>query len=166
MKQQLIRHEVPIHLRRRLLPVIPSDSCAVCVFTLLLSLCFPLQVLILRNHGVVTGGETIEEALFLMHNVVSACESQIKLMVVGIENMQMLSEESIKQVRSIIKSAGVQVQGKPDDSIDREQKTDEAKARKWKIWDLEFEARMRMLDNAVSSLFRQTNCAHAIPSAI
>lgn len=108
-----------------------------------------LQVLILRNHGVVTGGETIEEALYLMHNVVSACESQIKLMVVGIENMQMLSEEAIKQVRSIIKSAGVQVQGKPDDG-DKEQKTDEAKARKWKIWDLEFEARMRMLDNAVT----------------
>jgi adducin len=103
----------------------------------------------LRNHGVVTAGETIEEALYLMHNVVSACESQIKLMVVGIENMQMLSEESIKQVRSIIKSAGLQVQGKPDDSNDKEQKTDEAKARKWKIWDLEFEARMRMLDNAV-----------------
>ena len=107
-------------------------------------------MLVLRNHGVVTGGETIEEALYLMHNVVSACESQIKLMVVGVDNMQMLSEEAIKQVRSIIKSAGVQVQGKPDQTDQDQQKTDESKARKWKIWDLEFEARMRMLDNAVS----------------
>lgn len=104
--------------------------------------------MILRNHGVVTAGETIEEALYLMRNVVLACESQLKLMVVGLDNMQMLSDDAIKQVRSIVKSAGVQVQGKPDE--DKEQKTDEAKARKWKIWDLEFEAQMRMLDNSVS----------------
>lgn len=85
-----------------------------------------------------------------MNNIVYACESQIKLMVGGMDNIQMLSDESVKQVRSIIKSAGSQVQGKPEEG-DKEQKTDEAKARKWKIWDLEFEARMRMLDNAVST---------------
>ena len=102
-------------------------------------------------------GESIEEALFLMSYYVAACEIQVRLMPVGIENIQLLSDEAIKQVRSIIKSAGVQVQGKPgDESGDKEQQqkpTDESKARKWKLWDLEFEARMRMLDNAVSACF-------------
>ena len=107
-------------------------------------------MLILRNHGVVTCGETLEEALFLMTNVVAACESQIRLMSVGMDNIRVLSDEAIKQVRSIIKSAGSQVQGKSEDSAD---KSDAKSGRKWKIWDLEFEAQMRMLDNAVSIIF-------------
>jgi adducin len=107
--------------------------------------------MILRNHGVVTCGETLEEALYLMTNVVAACESQVRLMSVGIENIQLLSEESVKQVRSIVKNAGTQVQGKPEDSS--ESKSEEPKGRVWKIWDLEFESQMRMLDNAVSIAF-------------
>lgn len=110
------------------------------------------KVLILRNHGVVTCGESIEEALYLMQNLVAACESQIRLMHVGLENIQLLSDEAIKQVRSIVQTAGTQVQGKPDES------TEESKTRKWKIWDLEFEAQMRMLDNAgyrTGYLYRQ-----------
>lgn len=116
------------------------------------------KVLILRNHGVVTCGETLEEALYLMHNIVSACESQIRLVSVGVENIQLLSEESVKQVRSVIKGAGLQVQGKADDGASDSEKQHEnaleTRARRWKIWDLEFEAQMRMLDNAVSSSFK------------
>ena len=111
------------------------------------------KVLILRNHGVVTCGETLEEALFLMNNVVSACESQIRLVTVGVDNIQLLSEESVKQVRSVIKGAGLQVQGKAEESTSDSEKREinlENRARRWKIWDLEFEAQMRMLDNAVS----------------
>ena len=106
-------------------------------------------MLILRNHGVVACGETLEEALFLMTNIVAACESQIRLMSVGMDNIQVLSDEAVKQVRSVIKSAGSQVQGKPEESADKSEKS----GRKWKIWDLEFEAQMRMLDNAVSIIF-------------
>ncbi len=117
-------------------------------------------MLILRNHGVVACGESIEEALFLMQNVVLACETQIKLMSCGLENIQIMSDQAIEQVRSIVKAAGTQVQGKPgaDDSVlitatsehdDRPQENKE-KLKKWKVWDLEFEAQMRMLDNAVS----------------
>jgi len=119
-----------------------------------------LQVLILRNHGVVACGESIEEALFLMQNVVLACETQIKLMSCGVENIQIMSDEAIEQVRSIIKAAGSQVQGKPggDDSAivsatgehDDRPNENKEKLKKWKVWDLEFEAHMRMLDNAVS----------------
>ena len=85
-----------------------------------------------------------------MTNVVAACESQIRLMSVGLDNIQLLSEDAIKQVRSIVRSAGTQVQGKPAETTDT--KEDQSKGRKWKIWDLEFESQMRMLDNAVSSL--------------
>lgn len=35
------------------------------------------QVLILRNHGLVTMGETVEEAFYYIHNLVSACEIQV-----------------------------------------------------------------------------------------
>ena len=40
---------------------------------------FPVsQVLILRNHGLVTVGETVEEAFFYIHNLVAACEIQVR----------------------------------------------------------------------------------------
>ena len=102
-----------------------------------------------------TCGESIEEALFLMQNVVLACETQIKLINAGLENVQLMSDEAIEQVRSIIKTAGSQVQGKPaDESFANSSAPDDERVterpKKWKIWDLEFESQMRMLDNAVS----------------
>lgn len=114
--------------------------------------------MVLRNHGVVACGESIEEALFLMQNVVLACETQIKLMSCGLENIQIMSNEAIEQVRSVIKAAGSHVQGKPgtDDSSvmasNPEPNDHKEKLKKWKVWDLEFEAQMRMLDNAVRLL--------------
>lgn len=35
------------------------------------------QVLILRNHGLVSVGETVEEAFYYIHNLVTACEIQV-----------------------------------------------------------------------------------------
>ena len=71
-----------------------------------------------------------------------------------------MSNEAVEQVRSVVKAAGSQVQGKPgtDDSVvashadhDSDRPTEhKEKLKKWKVWDLEFEAQMRMLDNAVS----------------
>ncbi|RWS30630.1 Protein hu-li tai shao-like protein [Leptotrombidium deliense] len=120
------------------------------------------KVLILRNHGVITCGESIEEALYLMQNVVLACETQIKLSAVGLENIHVMSDEAVEQVRSIVKAGGSQVQGKPEDATDGKGKEIEEagkdKPRKWKIWDLEFEAQMRMLDNSgyrTGYLYRQ-----------
>lgn len=37
----------------------------------------PLQVLVLRNHGVVALGETIEEAFHYIYNAQYACEIQV-----------------------------------------------------------------------------------------
>lgn len=36
-----------------------------------------LQVLILRNHGLVSVGESVEEAFYYIHNLVVACEIQV-----------------------------------------------------------------------------------------
>lgn len=38
---------------------------------------FPSQVLILRNHGLVSVGESVEEAFYYIHNLVVACEIQV-----------------------------------------------------------------------------------------
>lgn len=35
------------------------------------------QVLILRNHGLVSVGESVEEAFYYIHNLVVACEIQV-----------------------------------------------------------------------------------------
>ena len=100
--------------------------------------------MILRNHGVVTCGESLEEAFFLMYNLVLACETQIRLAQVGMENIQLLPQETFEEVQKVLRDdAGASVQG-------LDSKDDKHKPKKWKIWDLEFEARMRMLDNAVS----------------
>ncbi len=95
-----------------------------------------------------------------MQNVVIACETQIKLLAVGLDNIQLMSEEAVEQVRSVIKSARNQLQGMPGDesslmntTSDDERLTDgKERLKKWKIWDLEFEAQMRTLDNAVSDI--------------
>lgn len=91
-----------------------------------------------------------------MTNLVLACETQIRLAQVGLENIRLLPEEAIEQVRSVVKDAGAAVQGLDKEGGDLERQQQQAAARqqgggkKWKIWDLEFESQMRMLDNAVS----------------
>lgn len=49
-------------------PQLSDPKKAVCVF----------QVLVLRNHGVVALGETIEEAFHFVYNVQYACEIQVQ----------------------------------------------------------------------------------------
>lgn len=44
----------------------PSSTALVCP-----------QVLILRNHGLVSVGESVEEAFYYIHNLVVACEIQV-----------------------------------------------------------------------------------------
>lgn len=41
--------------------------------------CLCVQVLILRNHGLVSVGETVEEAFYYIHNLVTACEIQVSV---------------------------------------------------------------------------------------
>ncbi|PRD28029.1 UNVERIFIED_CONTAM: hts [Trichonephila clavipes] len=100
------------------------------------------KVMILRNHGVLICASSIEEALFYLQNFVSACETQVRLMPIGLDNIQIMSQEASQKVRNIITLNHANVTGKPD-ADEKEQKFHLGK-----IWDLEFEAQMRMLDNA------------------
>ncbi|XP_076368900.1 protein hu-li tai shao-like isoform X14 [Tachypleus tridentatus] len=110
------------------------------------------KVMFLRNHGVVVCGESLEEAFFQLRNVVAACKTQVRLMPLGIENIQVMSEEAQQKVRVMVRSGGQQVQGKPDDALNGDEEKERAepkeKPKKARFWDLEFEAQMRMLDNA------------------
>ncbi|CAF1330849.1 unnamed protein product, partial [Didymodactylos carnosus] len=89
------------------------------------------KVMILRNHGFVACGETIEEAWRYAFNVINACEVQIRATSVGIDNLYIPPPEAQKRVADAL-------QGNNDASVDK----------KWKIGELEFECLMRILDNA------------------
>ena len=52
------------------------------------------QVMFLRNHGLVILGETIEEAFGRACATVQACEAQVRMMPVGIDNLILISDEA------------------------------------------------------------------------
>ncbi|XP_026158426.1 adducin 3 (gamma) a isoform X2 [Mastacembelus armatus] len=92
------------------------------------------KVLVLRNHGVVALGETIEEAFHYIYNVQYACEIQVNAISCAgsVDNLIVLDQENYKsRVYDVGSSAVVNMAGQY----------------KWKIGELEFESLMRMLDN-------------------
>ena len=56
--------------------------------------CTSLQVMFLRNHGVVAVGRTVEEAFTRIYHVVLACEAQIAMMSAGLDNLVIISQEA------------------------------------------------------------------------
>ncbi|NWR62436.1 ADDA protein, partial [Bucorvus abyssinicus] len=92
------------------------------------------KVLILRNHGLVSVGETVEEAFYYIHNLVLACEIQVRTLASagGLDNLVLLDPGKYKaKSRSPESPAGEGTVSHP----------------KWQIGEQEFEALMRMLDN-------------------
>ncbi|NXG55298.1 ADDA protein, partial [Hemiprocne comata] len=92
------------------------------------------KVLILRNHGLVSVGETVEEAFYYIHNLVLACEIQVRTLASagGPDNLVLLDPGKYKaKSRSPESPAGEGTMSHP----------------KWQIGEQEFEALMRMLDN-------------------
>nr|XP_046263992.1 adducin 3 (gamma) a isoform X2 [Scatophagus argus] len=92
------------------------------------------KVLVLRNHGVVALGETIEEAFHYIYNAQYACEIQVNAISCagGVDNLIVLDQEKYKsRVFAVSAAAAVNMGGQY----------------KWKIGELEFESLMRMLDN-------------------
>ncbi|KAM6940770.1 adducin 3 (gamma) a isoform 3-T4 [Xenentodon cancila] len=92
------------------------------------------KVLVLRNHGVVALGETIEEAFHYIYNAQYACEIQVNAVssAGGVDNLIVLDQEKYKsRVYTVATTMGVNLGGQY----------------KWKIGELEFESMMRMLDN-------------------
>lgn len=102
------------------------------------------KVMMLRNHGSVCCGESVEEAFWYLERLVLACETQAKMMPFGIENLVFISEETMRSTAEKL-HAGMTVNSK-----DQEAKEGEVKERhrKPRLGELEFEAHMRMLDNA------------------
>ncbi|XP_056094408.1 alpha-adducin isoform X13 [Rhinichthys klamathensis goyatoka] len=91
------------------------------------------KVLILRNHGLVSVGETVEEAFYYIHNLVTACEIQVRTLASagGPDNLVMLDPAKYKSRPRHLEPAGDGSSSHP----------------KWQIGEQEFEALMRMLDN-------------------
>ncbi|CAM4654533.1 unnamed protein product [Leuciscus chuanchicus] len=91
------------------------------------------KVLVLRNHGVVALGETIEEAFHYIYNAQLACEIQVNAFSCagGVENLIVLDLEKFKPRTQGVAEAGVNM----------------GSQHKWRVGELEFESLMRMLDN-------------------
>ncbi|XP_071009515.1 alpha-adducin-like isoform X10 [Oncorhynchus clarkii lewisi] len=89
------------------------------------------KVLILRNHSLVSVGETVEEAFYYIHNLVTACEIQVRTLASagGPGNLVMLDPAKYKS--------------RPRCS----EHVEGSKHPKWLVGEQEFEAYMRMLDN-------------------
>ncbi|XP_074547205.1 alpha-adducin isoform X9 [Halichoeres trimaculatus] len=91
------------------------------------------KVLILRNHGLVSVGETVEEAFYYIHNLVTACEIQVRTLASagGPDNLVMLDPGKYKARPRVPEPAGDGSSAHP----------------KWQVGEQEYEALMRMLDN-------------------
>ncbi|XP_020802617.1 protein hu-li tai shao isoform X2 [Drosophila serrata] len=117
------------------------------------------KVMLLANHGALCCGETIEEAYFAACHIVQACETQLKLLPVGVDNLVLIPEESRKAIYEQSRRPPEDLEKKfaavtaGDDGAAAEK--DEAAATpkigsppKWRVGGAEFEALMRTLDNA------------------
>ena len=73
------------------------------------------KVLLLSNHGAICCGETIEEAFYTVHHIVLACEAQLKLLPVGMDNLILIPEETRKAIYDTSRKA-------PDNVMDNKEK--------------------------------------------
>ncbi|XP_037916923.1 protein hu-li tai shao isoform X1 [Hermetia illucens] len=111
------------------------------------------KVLLLSNHGALCCGETIEEAFYAAYHIVQACETQLKLLPVGLDNLVLLSEEARKAIYDASRKPpeGFEQPKTADDQQSQQQQDNKEKPRqqkiKWRVGGAEFEALMRMLDN-------------------
>jgi len=91
------------------------------------------KVMFLRNHGVVCCGSTIEEAFHVCCNTVLACDTQMKMMPIGLDNLVMIDDETRRRTFEIGQRGGGGVN---------------SAKKEWGVGEMEFEAQMRMLDNS------------------
>lgn len=104
------------------------------------------KVMILRNHGVIACGNDIEEAFFYLVNLVAACEVQVKLLPVGLENLVLMSKEAIERTQEVVKHSAVV--GRDGDGSEQTAANSSGARRKVNVKEMDFEAHMRMLDNS------------------
>ncbi|CDW55113.1 Adducin protein 1 [Trichuris trichiura] len=113
------------------------------------------KVMFLRNHGFVACGSTIAEAFYLAYNVVLACETQIRAVRAGIDNLVLSSEEAKSRAAETAKESSSGAQ-------------DGVKKIQWGVGELEWEAWMRVLDSAgyrTGHIYRQPWLSSKAPLA-
>ncbi|KAM4591869.1 gamma-adducin-like [Odontesthes bonariensis] len=91
------------------------------------------KVMILRNHGLLALGETVEEAFHYVYHSQQACEIQVNALRCSgsLDHLVLLDREKFKPVTQAVVAAGVVM----DNEV------------KWRVGEAEFESFMRMLDN-------------------
>lgn len=92
------------------------------------------KIMVLRNHGVVACGETIEEACYNLFNIMAACEIQMKALACGLDNLIIPTSDTQRKLAEMI--------------LAQNESLTLLENKKWKTGELEFEALMRCLDNA------------------
>lgn len=90
------------------------------------------KVLFLRHFGILVGGESTEEAFQRAQDVMTACDTQLRTLPVGLENIVLPSDEARKRACDTAHVVPVGEDGK----------------KRWRKGEMEFEAHMRQLDNA------------------
>lgn len=94
------------------------------------------KVMVLRNNGILVCGATIEEAFHICTKLNHACDTQVRAVAVGVENLTTLSEDVRDKIQELAGSHSTV--GQESSGNDR----------RWKTGELEFEAWTRVLDNA------------------
>merc|ERR1712158_170377 len=64
------------------------------------------KVMFLRNHGVVCCGSSIEEAFHICTNTIAACDHQVKMMPLGLDNLVLIDDETRRKVFEIGQRGG------------------------------------------------------------
>ena len=64
------------------------------------------KVMILHNHGLIVCGETVEEAFYLLSNLMRACEAQARLLALGngIEGLVLMNEDAAQQAWEMVQN--------------------------------------------------------------
>merc|ERR1711868_354832 len=99
------------------------------------------KVMMLRNHGAVCCGETIEEAFFYAYHLVLACDTQLKMAPMGLDNLITIDESTRRKVFEAGQRGGGGVDSSSEGGPDGSGK---ARKCKWTVGEMEFEALMRM----------------------
>uniref|UniRef100_A0A0N5B4T7 Aldolase_II domain-containing protein n=1 Tax=Strongyloides papillosus TaxID=174720 RepID=A0A0N5B4T7_STREA len=98
------------------------------------------NVLILRNNGFIVCGATVEETMFLVYNTVIACESMLKALRVGTDNIVLPDETVVKRIYEEARYKHRVLTKQINENIMNTQKTT------YKIGEFEWNAWMRVLD--------------------
>uniref|UniRef100_A0A8D0DBW0 Adducin 3 (gamma) b n=1 Tax=Sander lucioperca TaxID=283035 RepID=A0A8D0DBW0_SANLU len=91
------------------------------------------KMMILRNHGLLALGETVEEAFHYVYHSQQACEIQVNALRCsgGVDSLVLLDREKFKPLTQGVAATGLVM----DNEV------------KWKVGEAELESLMRMLDN-------------------